>query len=86
VKETIAGVPLGYSRDYDQLPLEKPLRSVRCQGCYRAYEDAERHMEDLGVCMAIMCLACREEARAQWIAAQQVKLPLAVAIVRRKSR
>jgi hypothetical protein len=83
--ETIGGVPLGYSRDYDRLPLAEPLRDVRCRECLETYQDALRQMEDGCRIMAMRCLSCREDGREQWIAAQQVELPEAVAQYRRRT-
>jgi len=77
--EPIAGVPLGLSRDYDQLPRTGPLRPVRCSTCGRMHEDVERLMAEGCRILAIMCGPCREEGRARWIAVQVVELPRAVA-------
>jgi hypothetical protein len=79
VRETIAGVPLGLSRDYDYLPKTGPLRRVRCQPCGQLHDDVERLTEDGCKVMAVMCGRCREKGRASWIAKMRPELPLAVA-------
>lgn len=84
-KETIAGVPIGLSRDYDQLPQTGPLRSVRCSTCWQEYEDVERCLMDGVRILALTCGSCREKGRARWIAerANRVELPRAVAAFRK---
>jgi hypothetical protein len=83
--EAIGGVPLGYSRDYDRLPLAEPLRDVRCRECSATYADALRQLEDGCRILAMLCPSCREDAREEWIAAQHVELPQAVAQYRRRT-
>jgi len=73
------GVPLGLSRDYDQLPLAEPLRIVRCQLCDGMHEDAERLMADGCRVLAVRCPGCRERGRSRWIAEHHVELPAAIA-------
>jgi hypothetical protein len=84
--ETISGVPLGLSRDYEQLPRTGPLRSIRCQGCSQLYEDVERLMADGCRVLAIMCTSCREEGRLRWITEKIVALPMATATYRKGSQ
>jgi hypothetical protein len=84
--ETIGGVPLGLSRDYDHLPRTGPLRAVRCATCDQWYEDVERLLEDGCCVLAIMCVACRERGRARWIADARIELPRAVAMFRKETR
>jgi len=78
-RETIGGLPLGLSRDYDHLPQVGPLHRVRCQACERLYEDAMRQESDGCRVLACMCQTCREKGRAIWIAKNRVELPRAVA-------
>ena len=78
-RETIIGVPLGLSRDYDHLPQTGPLHLVRCQACERLHEDALRQASDGCRILACMCQTCREKGRARWIAENRVELPRAVA-------
>jgi hypothetical protein len=84
--ETIGGVPLGLSRDYDHLPRTGPLRPIYCQGCGHRYEDVERLMDDGCRVLAGMCTPCREKGRTLWIAKQPVEVPLATATVRKGDR
>ena len=84
--ETISGVPLGLSRDYEQLSRTGPLRSVRCQVCMQSYEDVERLATDGCRVLAILCTACREQGCTRWIAAHPVELPRAVAAFRKRAR
>jgi hypothetical protein len=79
VREEISGVPLGLSRDYDQLPLTEPLHIVRCQICDGLYEDAMRLMADGCRVLAVMCAGCRAQGRTRWISAQRIELPAAIA-------
>jgi hypothetical protein len=79
-RETIAGVPLGLSRDYDHLPVTGLLRSISCQLCDRRHADVERLTADGCRVLAIMCPTCRAEGRARWIAAQVVDLPVAIVV------
>jgi hypothetical protein len=87
-RETIGGVPLGLSRDYEHLPQLGPLRPIRCQCCSRLYDDVERLTEDGCRVMAIMCASCREEGRSRWLAAQikSIELPQATASYRKGDR
>ncbi len=80
--ETISGVPLGLSRDYDQLPLVEPARLVRCMPCGRKHADGRRRDADGCLVMAVMCRECRERGRERWIAEHVVELPRAVAVYR----
>ena len=84
MRETISGVPLGLSRDYDALPHAGPLRTVRCSACQNQYEDCERFTTDGCRVMAGRCWVCREEGRERWIANKQrtLKLPRAIARLR----
>lgn len=84
-KETISGVPIGLSRDYDDLPQAGPFREVRCQICNRFYEDALRLMPDGARILAVMCLSCREQGRARWIAEKRVDPPQAFGRLRKTS-
>lgn len=86
--ETIGGVPLGLSRDYDHLPRTGPLRPLCCQSCSQLYEDVERLTADGCRVLAIMCEACREEGRQKWIAAKvaELELPRAIALPRKDGR
>lgn len=88
VRETIGGVPLGLSRDYDHLPRTGPLRQVCCQLCLRVYEDAERLTADGCHVLAVMCVRCREKGRLKWIEARRVKLevPKATVVLFRRRR
>ena len=79
-RETVAGVPIGLSRDYDHLPCTGPLRAVRCDGCWQLYEDVEREWSDGCQILAVMCRGCRERSRAQWIAEQRAELPRAIVV------
>jgi hypothetical protein len=81
--ETIGGVPLGLSRDYDHLPRTGPLRLICCQTCSGLYEDVERLAADGCKVLAVMCKDCREKGRLKWMAAQHVELPTAVATYRK---
>lgn len=85
-RETISGVPLGLSRDYEQLPRTGPLRSVRCSACMQSYEDAMRLATDGCHVLAMLCTSCREQGRMRWIAVQVVELPRAVATFRKGAR
>lgn len=78
-QETISGVPLGLSRDYDHLPRTGPTRWIYCQKCLRRHQDVERLTEDGCRVLAIMCKDCREKGRRKWIEAQVLDLPVAVA-------
>lgn len=82
MRETVAGVPLGISRDYDYLPLAEPIHLVRCSSCWKDHEDGKRQLED-GVCILAFCKRCREELRAEWIRNTPVTLPRAIARFRR---
>lgn len=86
--ETIGGVPLGLSRDYEHLPRTGPLRPIRCQGCSRLYEDVERLMADGCRVLALMCAPCREEGRLRWLAEtiKMLELPTATATYRKGDR
>lgn len=85
-RETIAGVPIGLSRDYDHLPRTGPLRAIYCSTCLLPHDDVARLTADGCRVLAIMCRACREEGRARWIAEHRVDLPRAVAAFRKGSR
>jgi hypothetical protein len=87
-RETIGGVPLGLSRDYEHLPRTGPLRPIRCQGCHQMYEDVERQLADGCRVMAIMCSSCREEGRSRWLAEKikSLELPMATATYRKGAR
>lgn len=78
-RETLAGVPLGLSRDYDYLPRAETLRSRQCTTCYLMYWDAERLAADGVKVLTVMCKDCREKGRDRWIAENCVPLPVAVA-------
>ena len=82
--ETIGGVPLGLSQDYEHLPCTGPLRTICCQGCKQLYEDVERLTADGCHILAIMCASCREEGRLKWIAEKikALELPKATATYR----
>ena len=85
--ETISGVPLGLSRDYEHLPRTGPLRPICCQGCLQLYEDVERMAADGCRVLAIMCGPCREEGRRRWIAeTPKTPLPMATATYRKEDR
>jgi hypothetical protein len=81
--ETIVGVPLGLSRDYDRLPAVETPRVVHCSTCSGLHEDSVRQVEDGVKILAGMCKACREEGRETWIAENRADLPRAVARYRR---
>jgi hypothetical protein len=85
MSETIAGVPLGYSRDYDRLPLAEPFHDVRCRECLAIYQDALRQLEDGCRILSMLCMTCRENCREEWITAQKVELPRAVAQYQRRT-
>jgi hypothetical protein len=78
-RETIAGVPLGLSRDYDYLPRAEALRSMQCTSCYQTYRDALRLEPEGGKVLTQRCKLCREEGRDRWIAENRPVLPTAVA-------
>ena len=82
-QETISGVPLGLSRDYDHLPRTGPPRLIYCQICSGLHEDVERLTSDGCRVLAIMCKCCREEGRQKWIEAQVIDLPAAIAAFRK---
>ena len=86
--ETIGGVPLGLSRDYEHLPRTGPLRPICCQGCSRLYEDVERLTADGCRVLALMCTPCRKEGRTRWLT-EKIKslvLPTATATYRKGDR
>ena len=85
-RETIGGVPLGLSRDYEHLPQTGPLRAVRCSSCWQLYEDVERMTADGCRVLVMMCIDCREQGRMRWIAASRVELPKAFATYRKEIR
>lgn len=86
--ETISGVPLGLSRDYEHLPRTGTLRQICCQGCLQFYQDVERVAADGCRVLAIMCAPCREEGRLRWIAEtiKTLELPTATATYRKGDR
>lgn len=83
IHETLDGLPLGLSLEYDHLPRTGPLRMIHCGCCWRLYEDVERLTADGTRVMAVMCEACREKGRLKWLMENYVELPAAVVTFRK---
>lgn len=75
--ETIAGVPLGLSRDLALLPMTGSSWRVPCHLCHLTFEAFWRRVPDGRLAIPQFCEDCRERKRTQWIAENVPVMPTA---------